>query len=145
MTIRKHFAAAAMLAILVAGCARNEPVPTASAPPPAPAPVIVPPPPPPPAKLPPPASGASQTYVVSAGTASALKRFPKGTARRLTDQICLQKGETLTLVSRTSGRRVTYAGPGCNKAAANPDGTQSGATTIGALAPASERGAAKAR
>ena len=145
MMTRKQIAAAAMLALLVAGCAKSAPVELPPAPAPAPAPVMVPPPPPPPAKLPPPPSGAAQTYVVSAGTASALKRFPKGTARRLTDQICLQKGETLTLVSRTSGRRVTYAGPGCNKAAANPDGTQSGATTIGALAPASERGAAKAR
>lgn len=126
-------AAAAVIALLGAGCASNPPIPTASAPPPAP--VVA----------PPPTSGAPQTYIVAAGSASALKRFPKGSSRRLTDQICLRQGETLTLVSRTGARRVTYAGPGCNKAAANPDSTQSGATTIGALAPASGHGPAKAR
>lgn len=113
------------IALLLAGCAKAPPVASAPPPPPVAAP--------PPVMAPSRPAPAAPSYVIASGTASALERYAKGSTVRLSDQICLRTGETVTLVNRASGRRVTYGGPGCNKTVANPEATQSGATTIGAF------------
>ncbi|WP_284124000.1 hypothetical protein [Parerythrobacter aestuarii] len=119
----KGAAAALVFALAVAGCQATSPGGAE--------PVAVPPPPPPPP--PPPAIGTASTtpYVVVRGSASALERFPRGTRKFLNQQICLNEGETLTLVHPTSGRKVTFGGAGCNKQAQTPDDAQSGATSVG--------------
>lgn len=112
-------------ALVLAGCARTPPAASAPPPPPVTAP--------PPVMAPPRPASPPPSYVIASGTASALERYAKGSTVRLSDQICLRTGETVTLVNRSSGRRVTYGGPGCNKTVTNPEATQSGATTIGAF------------
>lgn len=63
------------------------------------------------------------------GSKTALARYPRGTRKDKYGEICLSKGESLTLVSRSGGKQTL--GEGCDKPLQQDKGRNSGATTLG--------------
>lgn len=61
-----------------------------------------------------PRAAASRTpsFRVAAGTGNVLDQFPVGTRVMTGTEICLDRGQQVTLISNR-GQRVTYRGPGC--------------------------------
>ena len=76
-----------------------------------------------------PSSDQPNRLFVYHGSKTALARYPRGTRKDKHGEICLGKGKSLTLVSR-SGLKLTY-GEGCDKPLQQDKGKNSGATTLG--------------
>ncbi|MHA7820720.1 MAG: hypothetical protein ACX930_13825 [Erythrobacter sp.] len=69
-------------------------------------------------------------FRVASGSDAVLERFPRGTSLTRATEICLERGEQVTLISNR-GQRVTYRGPGCARRVTAPGGTNVGGFTFG--------------
>ena len=69
-------------------------------------------------------------FRVASGSPDVLERFPRGSQVTRETEICLERGQQVTLISRR-GQRVTYRGPGCARRNAQPSGTNLGGFTFG--------------
>lgn len=77
-----------------------------------------------------PASVSVPVFRVATGTGDVLSQFPAGTRVTADVEICLQRGQQVTLIS-SRGQRVTYRGPGCARRNARPSATNQGGFTFG--------------
>lgn len=71
-----------------------------------------------------------QTFRVASGSPAVLEAFPRGTTITSSAEICLERGQQITLISRR-GQRVTYRGPGCARRNAEPTPGNIGGFTFG--------------
>lgn len=69
-------------------------------------------------------------FRVASGSDPVLERFPRGSTVTRASEICLERGEQITLVSNR-GQRVTYRGPGCAKRNTQPSPGNLGGFTFG--------------
>lgn len=72
----------------------------------------------------------SPSFRVAAGSDAVLARYPRGTRVVESAEICLERGEQVTLIS-SAGQRVTYRGPGCARRNVEPSGRNVGGFTFG--------------
>lgn len=76
------------------------------------------------------ASASAPIFRVATGTGDVLSKFPAGTRVTQELEICLARGQQITLIS-SRGQRVTYRGPGCARRNARPSATNQGGFTFG--------------
>lgn len=69
-------------------------------------------------------------FRIASGSADVLERFPRGSQVTRETEICLERGQQVTLISHR-GQRVTYRGPGCARRNAQPSSTNLGGFTFG--------------
>ena len=79
-----------------------------------------------------PRAAASRTpsFRVAAGTGNVLDQFPVGTRIMTGTEICLERGQQVTLISNR-GQRVTYRGPGCARRNTQSSESNLGGFTFG--------------
>lgn len=69
-------------------------------------------------------------FRVASGSADVLEQFPRGTTVTRRTEICLERGQQVTLISNR-GQRVTYRGPGCARRNVIPSADNIGGFTFG--------------
>lgn len=69
-------------------------------------------------------------FRVASGSEAVLERYPRGSRVTEQSEICLARGQQVTLIS-SAGQRVTYRGPGCARRNAEPSGRNVGGFTFG--------------
>lgn len=69
-------------------------------------------------------------YRVASGSEAVLAQHPRGSRVTSESEICLERGQQVTLIS-SAGQRVTYRGPGCARRNAAPSARNIGGFTFG--------------
>lgn len=75
-------------------------------------------------------SSRSTVFRVASGSSEVLAEFPRGTTVTRGTELCLARGQQVTLIS-SQGQRVTYRGPGCARRNAQPSESNLGGFTFG--------------
>ena len=69
-------------------------------------------------------------FRVASGSEAVLAQHPRGSRVTSDSEICLERGQQVTLIS-SAGQRVTYRGPGCARRNAAPSARNIGGFTFG--------------